>query len=992
MLKFINPDHDVQGEWSLPWVNVLDQVESDSLYQWLNATLLNDSNYYNGVLEPTRLDGYIIRSAYISQVGSGTPSLNFVYVNTKKEVTQFTGKYILTGAPGDVDRKPITVDTSQELAGIALPSDAEVGQFVFVANDRTNESGAPQVLRESLNRYRLVSKGSPLQWEYYDTVAVRASIDFVSQGRIGINYIPRDYDDPTNFSGALELHNLGVMAVVNTQAQPFTPIPKPNDMLAIQGSFSPVNPTIGDLVTVVSTNTVPSTVQCIGIYEGLTTDSKHKIRVLVSAYEYGGVKQYATYADFPATGESNFLYYDQATGFGYAYDPTFLGDVKYRQLTPDLSPYATLVDLDDVRDELFANIETVQTNLDTHVGLVTVQGLDAHTFPEQKDGWTAGVTASAAHIGNAGLHWDSPTKEAVNAHLADAAVLQNSAHHMTQADRDLLASKAGLDQLADVVTDIDSALSDMEAQIIAMGGLGRYLTTFDSYATNGPDGSLDPLMGHNKAWWLANYPGVAVNDFVNVRHDETEAVPTPETPFPAVRYILESLDVPDGMPPVWKKDLILDRDISTLMNAFSGGQWTIGNIPVTTSQFSLRSDGGYGIDPATLGLKSELLAHENAQTPSNKPIHIGDDTYTQIADTAYKTNTHATDGSGNLIPADRHPSAQQVADWTKAASDIGTHAYDSGGSIIAADRHITAAERTAWNNKANQTDLAAEVTARTNADTTINARIDKIRDSGEYLGNYPTKAGLPTVIGTNWKVNDWAIVKQDEAQGYNMSIYRITSISGTTPTWTFDVYFPGSSTTSFVVRRTIAVTASSGDASKTNLAQQAQDAGAEFYVDLVFEAEQATMRFVIFRAAGGTNGTKNLAKYVKSAVQQKVMFNYTGRFWQYSGSPSAEDSNLTGGGSSDAFRFMRNFGTSGNSPLNTWVITDDSFGQPMGNEEIGNVVLAFPAHGSVYSFIIYDLCTYPSAGNQLVDLYMEITKMDVPSLMASASNNTIYIQ
>jgi hypothetical protein len=964
-LDFINPKHTVP--LTRPWVTVLTDKES----VWPNAFVLQDKVAdLNNNLVPFPFDGWIVRDVTISQ-GTLGPKTTMTLLNPG---IQFEGTYIQ-----DADNTALNVRTKDELVNIELPIGAEAGQYAIVMNDE-GHSGY-------IYRYKLLST-TPVNWDAGECIGIKYSTEYISQGRLSITK-----DDLGENNTHIRFNNTAMGWSEGIILTALPKVPRPYEVLALQVSTASVL-AVGDIVTVVNNDGI---IQCVGIFEGLDSTGKRLIRVLVSPYQYGGVRQYATFEDFPnpltlIDDDEHFVYFDRSTAFAYTYDYT---NKEYIQITPDLTPYAKKFtkeeveyDLINVYNELTQSIADVAEALAIHKGTIVNAGTDAHITPAERTTWDQTTTDLGTHKADLNVHFDTNPdkditlakirKEDLRLHLKDADKVAPSTatHHMRPTDWTTLSGAAQKTYVDEELAERDGRLDTIEQIIAGLEGLGRYLKSVDNYETAQELGN-STLLAITTAELLAEFPGVQVNDFMNIRFDETKSA--------SARYILIALEDPNRQGyPKWQFDVLLNQDLTYLMDAFADGDYTIGWIPVIKSQHEI----GNGIDPDTLSLKAELEAHENATTDEHHSIHVTDDLVNDLEKAIDDLDEHSIDAFGDKIPADNHLQGTERTDWTAAATLTNAHAHwPVTNAEIPNTAHVAPADRTNWDGKADQTALAAEIQARATGDNTLSGRIDLIANRGYYLGDVEEYPDLPTNKGANlWYVGDWMIVKTDVNNGGNTAIYRLSSINASTGalTWTFDFYWPNSALNTYLYRRQLSVLKNSMHCNEVPTDAE-MAASPNSWFDIYLSEEQTTIRFILGRIGGNSSG-KNINHLLKSAIEQRVMYQYFGHYWSSNNYTIQEDPTTPDGSAPahDGGRWVRNFNISSgsaNSRVNTWMTTEDSTGQPMGGGEAGQIIMNFPRTGNFYQLYIGDTCAYTIADNYALP-YVQLTKGYAPSKLS----------
>jgi hypothetical protein len=757
MLNFINPKH-VPGSGSKPWITIQDTDDAAAIFSMLKNFKLEDGN-------PT--DGYVIRDmVFTRDEDNGDTILTTKLV---KAVLNQPGTHLGTFA------------TKADLNAFTIPPSAKEGDYALVTEDETPISlpGWKNPTPRPTYYGVVYVLDSTRTFQMFDFHIIRYVVRYQAFGHTTIDW---QFVDQDLYHFNLRWNN-DASAYQRVQNVSLPSMPLPNDIITIDHSvISNFSEWVyGDIVEVGAGSGQSFVQQFVGVYNGLIGGQNPQIRVLASGYSFGGVKQYATRNDFPTSGDDvsvRYLYVATDTQYGYTWNGTeykILTDISGKAdkyIIPNTSTTINVADVYNLYISLKAEADESATGLEEHVN-----NGDIHVTKEQKDAWSAAVTALAQHTANLDIHFDAHTpspdptlgkirKEDVRQHLKDPSDTSPD-YHFNAARLNKLDAAINQAAVDTALEPIKKDIADIEEIIAGLSGLGRYLFTVDQYAATGttdPPGGVGDI---TYTWLVTNYPGVQVNDFINVRVDE-------DHDKASTRYILsQKIDATQTL--VWEFDVKLNQNISDLMVAFSLNDWTAGWIPLVIDQKTLT---GKGINPTTLATVAALTAHETAKTTAgSKGIHLDQDDRDLITGTAADLEEHVDDDV-------RHITAEERSDWEGAVSDLSTHIADNV-------KHITAAERTAWNAKVSSTQLEAEAEAREDADDAIAGDISALdtrvtaleKKGGLYLGKFANIAALPTTAGN---VGDFALVEVS-AVGVP-AIMRISAKSGSNVnTWTNDL-------------------------------------------------------------------------------------------------------------------------------------------------------------------------------------------------------------
>jgi hypothetical protein len=946
MLYFVNPDH-VPGTGTRPSVTILDKDDLNSRIGFIAKSV--------GIFEDGLMtDGWIVRDIAFEYKNANVYCI-VTLTNVLRQ--QFEGRIVLT-AP-----------TKAALLAAEIPPQTVTGDCAIVLEDESADGF-------NKNSEMLYSINMDSQTPVFDPVAcigLKYRVLYTAQGHSDITFVPNTDTGPLDYR--LTFVNRATTYTKLLLSNPHPIVPAPNDVVALPATTA--DWLIGDLITVGYGD--PFVQQFDGVFEGSNEQGYAKIRVFSSEFRFGGVQQYSSFDQFPtpATNPSDvsedFLYIAQDTQLAYSWNAQ---KAEYLLVT-DIRGKADKFIIGNVEynlQDVFNLLITLRNEFDAdHLDLTQhITNTVIHITAAERTLWNKTAVDAENHIADTDLHFDKVNvepvqdtvkKSDVRLHLQDAAKSVRATHHMTAQDWVDLAAKATKEYVDTADDVIHKLILTLTERLDALSNLGRYLKTVDTYNNAGgvnpnppPANFADSLLEITAYQLFMEFPGRQPNDFINIRVDETHD-------NASARYVLVDVGNPGASPgeegyyPTWKFDIILDQDISGLMDAMVNGE--PGYIP-TVGAGGYQLDGTQ-IDPATLATVAALEAHETGVTPEGAQIHVTDEDR-ENWDTA---SVNIADHIANTI---RHITAAERTAWDAVVTAFATHDADN-------TRHITAAERTAWNAKADQTALQAEITARSNADDTINARIDNIRDTGLYLDTVATYDDLPSVKGSNnWKVGDWMLVVDDEKSGQNAALYQIRSItSDGALTWGRDHYWQNTAVNTFIYRRILTFLDENVDGADP--IPSTVQAHPECYFDMFFAEEQATMRFVLGR--NGSQPNRTLFRWFMTTKKQRVTGLYIGHYFDFN-TVLTEDVRHDAGANHDSLRWIRNFGTSPNSLLNTWYSMEDTQGQPMGNQEVGQTILFFEETGNFYELYIGDSGAYEGTDVRRIP-FVRVSKANTPA-------------
>jgi hypothetical protein len=147
----------------------------------------------------------------------------------------------------------------------------------------------------------------------------------------------------------------------------------------------------------------------------------------------------------------------------------------------------------------------------------------------------------------------------------------------------------------------------------------------------------------------------------------------------------------------------------------------------------------------------------------------------------------------HLEDENRHVTPAEQAAWNGIITDFNTHNQD-------AVRHITAAERTDWGGRVTQAQLSSEAQTRETMDNALQNQITALSALGRFLDTCSSyngqgdtnsllaKYSAPTDLPPLATVGDYVTITNDETHGGGNTIYRIKSIDlqNNTVTWVYD--------------------------------------------------------------------------------------------------------------------------------------------------------------------------------------------------------------
>ena len=962
MIKFINPNH-VPGTDTKPYIEIQDAKELQGVYSQLSAWLLQQSTVFE-------TDGYVLRDTYASMdQGLQLLCLTTQLLNTQLNLDQaqcfgtFATKAALDGAVG------MTVGQWARVLADETPVDFSGGVF-----GPDNHAGTPtywgNIYKWNGTAWNLFANETKLYYCYYKP---EGHLSILTDVYTGGEYT--DLLDPYRIKMQVRFNNLANKTYEVGTSIPVTlnAVPEPNKSILVP--IVVPNSMLGDLLFVhyAATGGPKSFVGLITEVQSTQT----RVSVLTSELSAGGVQQYATFDDFPNPGLKEILYVDQSNQRAYTWD----GD-EYKEVTPDISVKAdkftvsqttwNLVDVYNYAKQLREDFDTDHQALSDHIGNGAI-----HVTQLQKDTWNQDHTNLTAHVANLNVHFDTATqldptydkirKADLRDHLKTVNITQgvpDGAPHLTPEQKAKITAAAEKTYVDQELAEVRDDISDIQEVISGLSGLGRYLKTVDNYSVPAESGNTT-LLAITYDELFAEFPGAQVNDFMNIRTDEQHN-------NSSARYILSGIDNINKIL-TWQFDVLLNQNLNFLMDAFADGDYEAGLIPTVTGQNTL-SGKNNAIDPTTLGLKSELAAHVAATGTTQESIHISgvdrtkwDKAIDDLADHVDDENVHLQDG--------------ERTEWDGVVSDFASHNADNV-------RHITAAERTAWNAKASATALATEVSRATAAEEALGTRIDDIANKGYYIGAFDTDSQLPTNKGANlWFTGDWAIVKADNTVGGNITLYRISSITGNGAiSWTRDNIWRNTAVDLTTYRRTLTV---GGNWSGSDAIPDAVTTDPDSYIRINFAEEQASLYIL---ASAGPSGAYlgGFIQYLNSQVAQRVGYAMNSQHDYSSWSGNEDPSRAVDMNSEDGKCGVFNFGSSA-TPLTKWVPMNDSYGSIYHAQEINEFQLSFPdTSGCCYIFRCWDTCKDPRAdkntkyvrGNK-VTLFLEMRKAFAPDLDVS---------
>jgi hypothetical protein len=932
MLFFMNPKH-VPNSGSCPWVEILDRTEIEGTQGYVakSSFKFNDGD---------GTDGWIVRDYYFNLYNESAVVATTTFVNTQE-------------APED---RKVVASFPTWAALEAAPIPGVPGDGVIVTDDEHADFGTGQDFRGNEILYRITATAP--YYEFVKVLGRKWNVLYTASGHTQVLWDKLPDSGPGWYRLTFKNNATAWYKWSFTTPQP---VPKPNSLVEI--TYDPAW-VIGDLITVGYTPIGGDFIaQYLGLYESINTATgKAMLRIILSDYEYGGVKQYATFADFPdPTVESvdiseHFIYVARDTQYGYTWRES---DHAYHIVT-DISGKANLYNngtkIYDIKDllELYTALANAfdadHITLTQHVGDTTV-----HIQPGERTKWDKAAADIDTHVANPDLHFDlapitpvtdTVTKSMTRQHLQDAAKTIRADHHMTPTDWTNLDGKADKKYVDDEIEDLEDDLTALTEKVAALSGLGRYLETYDTY---------EDLQSITMAYLLAKFPGIAPNDFVNLRVDSSHN-------NSSTRWIYRGPQTSEPTMPQWEFDIILDNDISGLMDQMVNG--IPGYIPTVGANGKQLT--GTQIDPATLSLKSELEAHKVAKTANNAYIHVNDDDRNAwngvIDDLAEHVDNTAI-----------HVTATDKTAWNKVITDLSAHESDNV-------RHITATERTTWNGKAEQSALDAEATARANADIGLQNQLNLLRDTGLYLGQVEVYTDLPkNTTGTfKAKVGDFMLVNIDSTSNNNIALWRVTAISGTTITWSKDIMWRNTAVELTLYARQVQCNT---DYSNTETIPDMSSKPLEYF-DIQFVEDAAIMRCIGSRHSGSLQ----IVHWFMTTKAQRVHYTNVAHYYG-TGYPSQDA--VIAGVNHDALKWSRNFGNGSN--LNEWYRMNDAWGILMNAQERNESSLIFPATGNVYNFLMIDTSPDRSSSTSVVSPFIEIRKSNAV-LKTTADPNDRIIQ